>query len=383
MPALPIMITDAGLDAIANAQSGATDAVIIAAIGLTAAPFVMAPTIEALPGEFRRIATVAGQAVAENILHVTAYDADAIAYDVTGFGLYSADDVLLAVYSEEADPLLSKAALATSLFAIDISIAADIAAVIEFGDPQFLNPPATEAVAGVAKLATDALADGGVDHAAIMTAKQVKRRIDAIPNAAEATRGLARLGTDALADAGVDHTTIMTPRLVKRVLDAVATAFTGVTNAISNALNALLARTITGAGLATGGGDLTASRVITVPKATGAIVTTGTDDTMAITALALAQAMGARSLGSIGYVTLFGFIVQWGTYSVGPNASVSPSFPTSFPTNCVHAGCSGGRQDYGAQDNNPFVSGTTTNSLTIFNSADSGTINSTWFAIGY
>lgn len=342
MPALAIMITDAGLDAIANAQSGATDAVVIAQIGLTATPFVMAPTIDVLPGEFRRIATVAGQAVAENILHVTAYDAEAIAYDVTGFGLYSAEGVLLAVYSEEADPLLSKAALATSLFAIDISIAADIAAVIEFGDPQFLNPPATEAVAGVAKLATDALAD-----------------------------------------AGADHSTIMTPRLVKRVLDAVATAFTGVTNAISNALTALLARSITGAGLATGGGDLSDSRVITVPKATGAIVTTGTDDTMAITALALAQAMGARSLGSIGYVTLFGFVVQWGTFSVGPNASVSPSFPSSFPTNCVHAGCAGGRQDYGAQDNNPFVSGTTTASLTIFNSADSGTINSTWFAIGY
>lgn len=383
MPALPIMITDAGLDAIANAQGGATDAVVIAAIGLTATPFVMAPTIEALPGEFRRIATVAGQAVAENILHVTAYDADAIAYDVTGFGLYSADDVLLAVYSEDADPLLSKAALATSLFAIDISIAADIAAVIEFGDPQFLNPPATETVAGVARLATDAIADAGVDHATIMTSKQVKRRIDAIPNAAEGTRGLAPLATDALADAGADHSTIMTPRLVKRVLDAVATAFTGVTNGISNALNALLARTITGAELATGGGDLTGSRVITVAKASAADVIAGISDGKAITPFALAAAMGARLFGPIGYVSLFGFIVQWGTYSVGPNASVSPSFPTSFPNSCVHAGCAGGRQDYGAQDNNPFVSGTTTASLTVYNSADSGTINSTWFAIGY
>lgn len=72
---------------------------------------------------------------------------------------------------------------------------------------------------------------------------------------------------------------------------------------ISNALSALLARTITGTGLASGGGDLTASRVITVPKASGGEVTAGADDTKAITPLASATAMGARSMGVPGYVT--------------------------------------------------------------------------------
>jgi hypothetical protein len=45
--------------------------------------------------------------------------------------------------------------------------------------------------------------------------------------------------------------------------------------------------TITGGGLATGGGSLAANRVITVPKATGAEAAAGTDDTKAITPLAL------------------------------------------------------------------------------------------------
>ncbi|OHC96392.1 MAG: hypothetical protein A2792_00125 [Sphingomonadales bacterium RIFCSPHIGHO2_01_FULL_65_20] len=179
MPSLQIMITDAGIEAIADAQGGATDAVVIAEIGLTNTPFIMAPTIDALPGEFRRINTVAGQAVAENILHVTAYDSAAIAYDVTGFGLYAADGTLIAVYSEAEDPILSKAALATSLFAIDISIAADIAAVIEFGDPQFLNPPGTETVAGVLKISTEAQADAGLDHQTAMPPDLVKRLIEA------------------------------------------------------------------------------------------------------------------------------------------------------------------------------------------------------------
>ena len=50
------------------------------------------------------------------------------------------------------------------------------------------------------------------------------------------------------------------------------------------------ARTISTSGLATGGGTLSANRTITVPKASGSDVATGTDDTKAITPKALADA---------------------------------------------------------------------------------------------
>ena len=50
------------------------------------------------------------------------------------------------------------------------------------------------------------------------------------------------------------------------------------------------ARTLTAAGLVTGGGSLAADRTITVTAATGAEVTTGTDDTHAVTPKALADA---------------------------------------------------------------------------------------------
>lgn len=53
-------------------------------------------------------------------------------------------------------------------------------------------------------------------------------------------------------------------------------------------LDAIEAVTITGAGLATGGGDLTANRVITVAKASGAEAAAGANDTKAVTPLALA-----------------------------------------------------------------------------------------------
>lgn len=179
MSALTMMITDAGLDAIVDAQNAETDAIQITEIGLTAEPFIMAPTLVAVPGEFRRIDTIGGQSIAENVIHVTAYDPEAIAYDVTGFGLYSDDGTLIAVYSADADPVLSKAALATSLFALDIMLAADIAAVIEFGDALFSNPPATETTAGVAEIADDDEADAGVDDTRFMTPAKVRRIIDA------------------------------------------------------------------------------------------------------------------------------------------------------------------------------------------------------------
>src|SRR3546814_12245687 len=89
----------------------------------------MAPTLTAVPGQFRVIETVSGQAVAENIIHVVAYDPAPVTYDVTGFGLFDTEGVLIAVYRAAADPILSKAELANSLFAMDIVLSADVAAV--------------------------------------------------------------------------------------------------------------------------------------------------------------------------------------------------------------------------------------------------------------
>ncbi|MBA9063131.1 hypothetical protein GGQ91_002519 [Methylobacterium fujisawaense] len=54
-------------------------------------------------------------------------------------------------------------------------------------------------------------------------------------------------------------------------------------------------RQILTGGLATGGGDLTADRTITVPKATQTDVATGTDDAKALTSFSIAAALGAKA----------------------------------------------------------------------------------------
>lgn len=58
------------------------------------------------------------------------------------------------------------------------------------------------------------------------------------------------------------------------------------------------ARQVLGGGLATGGGNLSADRTITVPKATGAEAVTGADDAKAVTPLALKAAREADALAT-------------------------------------------------------------------------------------
>lgn len=141
-------------------------------------------------------------------------------------------------------------------------------------------------------------------------------------------------------------------------------------------------RTLTAAGLVQGGGDLAANRTFTVEKASAAEVAAGVNDAKAITPLALQGGAGASLMAGVGYKTIFGLIFAWGTYSVGGNSSANVVFPISFPTMCVHADISGGRTDYGAQDNNPFVSGKSSSAMTVFNSND-GALSGTYLAIGF
>lgn len=323
MTALAMMITNAGLDAIVAAESGGTDEIRITQIGLTATPFVAAPTLEALPGEFKRIDAVSGQAVSANVIHVTAYDPSADVYDVTGIGIYTSDGVLLAVYSAAADAVLSKAQLATGLIMFDIAFANNMAALIEFGDALFLNPPASETVKGVAEIATNAEADAGVDDTRIMSPRKVKRVIDALAG---------------IVDAG----------------------FTTISATFNAAISALEGRTIEGAGLVTGGGNLTANRVLTVLAATDAQVRAGTNNASAITPAALGPML--KSLTINGYATIPAAdpsntpMICWGRFTAPANGVTSVSFPMSFSEaafSVVVDGTSDNSND--AQDNYPSV----------------------------
>lgn len=103
------------------------------------------------------------------------------------------------------------------------------------------------------------------------------------------------------------------------------------------AARALATRAISASGLAVGGGDLTANRVINVPAASTADYIAGTSATAALTPAALAGGAGHNANGS--WTTLpGGSILMCGSITLLPNNSSSNTgaitFPTPFPTVC-------------------------------------------------
>lgn len=174
MTALVLSLTNAGLAAVQGA-SGA-DPVVIAELGLTATPFDVAPTLTALPGEFKRIAAVSGAAASANITHMTAYDTSADVWNATGLGLWLADGTLFAVYSA-GSTIINKAQVAFAMISFDIAWQADLAATIAFGDPVFTNPPATEDARGLVQLATLAEAQAGTDLLRALTPGRAKAAV--------------------------------------------------------------------------------------------------------------------------------------------------------------------------------------------------------------
>ncbi|MCP2016839.1 gp53-like domain-containing protein [Qipengyuania citrea] len=281
---IDLIITSAGLAALVDAQSGNTDAIRVVEVGLTEAIFDPAPTLNALPGEFKRIDSFAGESVAENIIHMTGVDQTTDTYDLRGIALYLEDGTLFASFGQ-ADPIFSKVSIAQFLFAFDVRFSGVVSGDIVFGDATFLYPPASETIKGVAELATQ-------DET----------------------------------DAGDDDERIVTPKKLKTVIDAVV-------DALQQMIATLTGRTITGSGLATGGGNLSANRQITVSAAIGAEIAAGTEAGKAVTPLAIASVPqtfgGNSSIRGLG-----GSILKTGTVNVGFPGGGSHTFATAFPTAC-------------------------------------------------
>jgi len=179
MTALPLIITTAGLARFTAAQIDDDIDLGITSVGLTDQTFVAAPTLTALPGQFRSVETVSGEAVGDNIVHMIVRDPAPLSYAVRGFGLFLQDGTLFAVYGQ-AEPLFEKAAAATMLLAVDMAFPTGDVSSITFGDTNFLNPPATTTRAGVVELATPAEAVAGEDEQRAVTPAALREALAAV-----------------------------------------------------------------------------------------------------------------------------------------------------------------------------------------------------------
>lgn len=170
MSALQLIITNAGRAALVNAANDGTNAVRIAQAGVSPTAFVPTAATTAIPGETKRIATIAGDAVAADTMHMIVRDESTETFAVRSIGLYLANGTLFAVYSQ-AGVIVEKSAQAMMLLQMDVRFQDVGAAQVTFGNANFLNPPATVDVAGVVELATEAEATAGTDVRRAVTSK--------------------------------------------------------------------------------------------------------------------------------------------------------------------------------------------------------------------
>lgn len=173
---LNITVTTAGRAALVNAANTGTAPVTIAQIGLTATAVVPAVGMTVLAGEFKRVATIGGDVVADDVIHVSMLDESADAYTLRSFGLYLQDGTLFAIYGQ-AGPILEKTASSFSALAIDVIFADIDAALLTFGDTSFMVPSATTERQGVVELATVAEAQLGIDALRALTPESAKAAI--------------------------------------------------------------------------------------------------------------------------------------------------------------------------------------------------------------
>jgi hypothetical protein len=174
---LQITITDAGRAEVINATNTGTGPVTIAEIGLGAGQYEPAPEQTALTAETKRLATIAGQVVSADTIHVTIKDETGDAYTVNEIGLYTDAGTLFAVYSDPVNPIAQKAAASSLLLAVDIVLGTLDANSLTFGDTSFAMPPASETLQGIVRLATQEKVDAGEDDQDAVTPKKLAANI--------------------------------------------------------------------------------------------------------------------------------------------------------------------------------------------------------------
>ena len=176
MSKLLFTMTDAGRQELVNANKTGTNKVEIVSVGLGSRYYVTSTSQTNITNEIKRLTTIGGKVVSPDTIHVTAKDDSKDEYVVHTIGLYTNKGTLFAVYSQE-QAIINKASSTIALISSDIAIKTLDTKNITFGDIEFINPPATETVVGVARFANEQEIDAGTDDSLAVSAKRLKQAI--------------------------------------------------------------------------------------------------------------------------------------------------------------------------------------------------------------
>ncbi|EHR9672177.1 tail fiber protein [Escherichia coli] len=214
-------MTDAGRQELVNANKTGTNKVEIVSVGLGSRYYVTSTSQTNITNEIKRLTTIGGKVVSPDTIHVTAKDDSKDEYVVHTIGLYTNKGTLFAVYSQE-QAIINKASSTIALISSDIAIKTLDTKNITFGDIEFINPPATETVVGVARFANEQEIDVGTDDSLAVSAKRLKQAIVKHeqsrnhPDATLTSKGFVQLSS---ATNSTSETLAATPKAVKAAYD--------------------------------------------------------------------------------------------------------------------------------------------------------------------
>lgn len=177
MSAIELIITDAGRSALINAQNSGTNNLVLESVGLGTGTNTSTGTQTELQNEFKRLTTVSGLVLNEDLIHLTVRDDSNDAYEFSEFGIYTDQDLLFAVYSAPTSIMEKKTGAPLNL-AIDFAVTSLDTGSIQFGDAVFSNPPATPTNKGVIEVADQDEALAAEDTERAMTPATSKALID-------------------------------------------------------------------------------------------------------------------------------------------------------------------------------------------------------------
>ena len=198
MAAASMLITQAGLAEIINAEQNGTTPVVLTQVAFGTGQYEASVGTTALEAEFKRLTAIAGGAIGDNRLHVSVRDDSADAYTVYEVGIYTDSGTLFAV--------CSRASIAEAFMAIDLELTNINPDSVTIGDTNFQLNGATTTKRGIVELATDAETVEGRDGSRVVTPAGLKTL-----TSTDARRGLIEIATDAEVTAGADKERAVTP----------------------------------------------------------------------------------------------------------------------------------------------------------------------------
>lgn len=176
-----LVITNAGLAEIVNAEQNGTAPVVLSEVRFGTGQYTPTADRTALEAAFKTFNTISGGAAGDNILHITVEDDSADAYTVYEVGVFTDSGTLFAVYSQ-TNPIISKASRSVAILATDILLGEMNPESITIGDINFELNQATTERKGVIELATEAEAKAGTDTHRAVTPAALDKTIEAHDN---------------------------------------------------------------------------------------------------------------------------------------------------------------------------------------------------------